>query len=453
MHARVVAARAAGGCVTAGVPPLCTVTVGGRPGARYRGGMALADKPALLVIDMQNDFVMDDGFFVQQRAAPYSAEQKQLLLQSCRTLIDAAHAAGAPVIYAQVHLRPDKLDSALSVHRDAALFGKPYLVPGTWGAEIVPELTPAPDDLIVTKKGNSAFQFTHLDRMLRNMGVDSLVMVGGAVYGCVNATLRDAAMLGYPSYVVTEAMYPVGDPTCSYLGNQGALSSVAQAAEVLGHAQGKSYAYRPDADWRAKLQHSCLLMIDLQHEYVSKGGVLSGPPETFDAPAYATMLDTNVTLMEWARAEQLPVITVRLVNRPDAADSAVARVMLDRLGVRPNPAACVAGTWGAEFEESVAPRPELGDIEVMKPGNGAFAYTPLHRILTNLGVTQCLVTGGAIGGCVEETIRQGSHLGYSMVVIGDACYRPGEPRLQLLTNNAALISSRELLPAAVPALA
>ena len=415
--------------------------------------VALAEKPALLVIDMQNDFVMDEGFFVRERGAPYSADQKQLLLQSCRALIDAAHAAGAPLIYAQVHLRPDKADSALSIHRDATTVGKPYLVHGTWGAEIVSELTPGADDLIVTKKGNSAFQFTHLDRLLRNLGIDSLVMIGGAVYGCVNATLRDAATLGYPSYVVADAMYPVGDPACGYLAHQGALVSVDQAAEVLGHAAGKTYAYRPDATWRAKLDQSCLLMIDLQHEYVSKGGVLAGPEETFDEAAYAAMLDTNVRLMEWARERHLPVITVRLVNRADGADSAVARLMLDKLGVRENPQACVAGTWGAAFHEAVAPRAGLGDIEVVKPGNGAFAHTPLHRILTNLGVTHCLVTGGAIGGCVEETVRQGAHLGYSLAIVGDACYQPGDERLPLLERNAALIDSAVLLDAAVPALA
>jgi nicotinamidase-related amidase len=402
---------------------------------------------------MQNDFVEDEGFLVKERDEPYSTEQKSLLIGSCKSLIDQARQVGAPVIYARVFLRPDKLDSALSVRSDAARIDRPYLVEGTWGAQIVTDLTPLPDDLIITKKGNSAFAFTHLDRLLKNMGVSSLVMIGGAVYGCVNASLRDASALGYSSYVVPEAMYPVGDPSCELLAGRGDLVSVGQAKEVLAAAAGQSYAYAPTADWHDLADQSCLLMIDLQNDFVKRGGALAGPPETFDEPAYADILAKNVQLMRWARAEGLPVICVRAVTRADETDSAISRKVRGRLGVAADATMCTVDTWGAEFAAEVAPRAELGDIELIKKGHSAFTFTHLNRMLTNLGVKQCLVTGGAIGGCVEETIREGSAHGYSMVAVSDACYRPGDTRMQLLARTTILINTDDVVSTSASTLA
>jgi nicotinamidase-related amidase len=135
-------------------------------------------------------------------------------------------------------------------------------------------------------------------------------------------------------------------------------------------------------------------------------------------------------------------------------DSAVARSGRRQRGIAVDTQAYTIGSWGAEFAPQVAPDPSLGDIEVIKKGNGGFDFTHLHRLLRNLGVDQCLVTGGAIGGCVEDTILGGVALGYSMVAIEDACYRPdaGE-RLRMLEPKAFVITIDELMGASSAKLA
>lgn len=405
----------------------------------------VSSKPALLVVDMQNDFVEEEGYFVKDRDIPLPSEQKSLLVRSCTTLIDHARNVGAPVIYARISLRADKLDSALSIPGDAANMDSAFLVEGTWGAQIVADLTPLQDDVVITRKGNSGFAFTHLDRLLRNMEVDSLVVVGGAIFGSINATVRDASSLGYASYIVPDATYAMGDTPCELLGSRSDLISVVDAKEVLAVAAGRSYAYVPAGDWRELLKQSCLLMIDLQNDFVTPGGALTGPAESFDAAGHAAMLAKNVQMMDWARAEGIPVICVRIVNRADQADSATSRKVRSLWGLPANTPLNSEGTWGVEFAAGVAPNFELGDIELAKKGHSAFTFTHLSRMLTNLGVKQCFVSGGAIGGCIEETILEGLAHGFSMVAVTDACYRPGDARMQMLAESVSLVNTEDVL--------
>lgn len=406
-------------------------------------------KPVLLVVDMQNDFIEDGGFFAEQQGKPPSSAGKTRLIESCKALTDHAHETGAPVIYARVSLRSDRLDSALSIPGEAAYIGRPFLVEGSWGSQIVDELTPLPNDLLVTKKGNSAFAFTHLDRLLKNMGANTLVVVGGTVFGSINATLRDASASGYTSYVVPDATYSMGDTPCELLAARSELVSVADAKKVLAVAADQSYAYAPTMDWQKRVGDSCLLMIDLQKDFITPGGALAGPPELFDETGHAAMLAKNVELMEWARAEAVPVICVRTVNRADQADSATSRMVRKLFGLPADTALNAEDTWGVQFAEGVAPKAEAGDIELVKKGHGAFTFTHLNRMLTNLGATQCLVSGGAIGGCIEETILEGCAQGYAMVAVTDACYRPGDRRMQLLAQSINLVNTDDVVSASV----
>ena len=102
-----------------------------------------------------------------------------------------------------------------------------------------------------------------------------------------------------------------------------------------------------------------------------------------------------------------------------------------------------AGDWNSEFAGEIAPTG--GDIELIKHGHSAFAFTILDRMLGNLGVKQCIVTGGNIAGCVEETLRDGNALGYSMVVVRDATYRPGDPRIDLMAGEGYVVRTDELV--------
>jgi nicotinamidase-related amidase len=83
-----------------------------------------------------------------------------------------------------------------------------YRTDGTWGAEIVAELTPEPSDYIIGKRGHSAFGTTHLHRMLRNLGVNFIIVTGGSVVGCVADSTREGVGLGYKMVLVADATYP-----------------------------------------------------------------------------------------------------------------------------------------------------------------------------------------------------------------------------------------------------
>lgn len=407
-------------------------------------------KPALVIIDMQNEYVEDDGWFIQSRGTPYTAQQKAKLYQGCRTLIEAAHGAGVPVIYTRTVLRADGLDSAFSRRMGRPGRGSACLVAGTWGARIVDALRPQPHDIILQKTGLSAFQFTPLHRILRNLCVDSLVLAGGPLYESVNATGRDGSAHGYASFAVPDALYPVDYPNPQFLRMRTRILSTTEALQVLQRPRGleSSHASRPAPDWRALLPDSCLLLIDLQNGFVRRDGFATGPhalwPEyAFRDEEYRRLLANNARLIEWAHGLGLPVINARAVVRPDRIDHALNGETQRHPASTASVGGCFAGDWNSELAEEIALTG--GDIELIKQGHSAFAFTILDRMLSNLGVKQCIVTGGNIAGCVEETLRDGNGLGYSMVVVRDATYRPGDPRIELMAGECDIVRTEELV--------
>jgi ureidoacrylate peracid hydrolase len=409
-----------------------------------------ADRPALLVIDMQNDFLEDDGYFVKARGRPYTAEQKRKLYGECRSLIDEARQAGVPVIYVRTALRADGLDSALS-HKSAA---RP--VADTWGARIVDVLQPAKTDVVVDKTGLSGFRFTPLQRILRNLEADSIILVGGPLYEGLNATGRDASAHGYSAFAVLDAMYPPDFPNPEFLRMRMRTIASEEARDRIRTARVAFHGAHRAAlgkDWRTLLADSCLLLIDLQNGFVRRDGFMSGPhalwPEyRYREDEYQALLENNARLIEWARQRGMPVINTRAVVRPDTINSALFAETQRRSDAEVPRGGCFEGDWNAEFAEEIAPHGE--DIELKKPGHSAFVHTVLDRMLVNLGVRQCIVSGGNIGGCVEETLRDGCALGYSMLVVRDATYRPGDPRIDLVRDEVDIVTTEELLRCAAP---
>jgi len=413
--------------------------------------MDMVQKPALLVIDMQNDFVEDDGWLSKARGYPYTPEQKSKLYQTCRTLIERAHDLNVPVIYARTVLRADRLDSAFPLKIDRRhRRGPPYLVEGTWGAQIVEALTPEPRDIFIQKTGYSTFHFTPLLRILKNLAVDSLILVGGPLYESVNATGRDGAAYGYVPFAVPEGLYPVDYPNPQFLRMRMHIISTSEALERLrktGELE-QNYKYHPEVDWHALLPQSCLLLVDLQNGFVRRGGVFTGrhelwPEFVYREEDYRSLLMNNAKLIKWAHKLSLPVINVRGLIRSDGIDSALYPDS-QRASVG-NARGCIVGDWNGEFAEEIMPT--LNDIELIKHGHSGFAFTILDRMLSNLGIEQCIVTGGNVAGCLEETVRDGNALGYSMVVVRDATYRPDDPRLDLIANECEIVRTNEILTA------
>ncbi|HEX2243885.1 MAG TPA: isochorismatase family cysteine hydrolase [Gammaproteobacteria bacterium] len=165
-------------------------------------------KPCLLVIDIQNDFIHPEGVQTNRGAQKFTEAERQEIIGNNLKLLNVMRRKGFPIIYVKSLRGKDRLIDTASAKAGLRKKGMEYRTDGTWGAEIVAELTPQPSDYIVGKRGHSAFGTTHLHRMLRNLGVNFVIVTGGSVVGCVADSTREGVGLGYRMALVGDATYP-----------------------------------------------------------------------------------------------------------------------------------------------------------------------------------------------------------------------------------------------------
>ncbi len=148
---------------------------------------------ALIIIDMSNDLVDPMGKTAQRAGRPIDHARR--VIPAMQTLIDEARDAGAMVVFIQhTTLRDYRgVSGAWLDARTRSTFSVEDLcVEDTWGHEIIKELTPTPDDVIVRKYRYSAFTGTNLAQVLRSAGIRTVVCTGVSTNVCVEATARDA---------------------------------------------------------------------------------------------------------------------------------------------------------------------------------------------------------------------------------------------------------------------
>ena len=169
---------------------------------------------ALIVVDMQNAFASKQGM-LDLAGADISAAQR--VIQLAVQVLDAARGAGIPIVYLQMGYQPDLCDSGgpespnwhkelgiRMMNRRPELRGKLVTV-GSWDFDIVGELKPRPDDVVITKTRYSGFAHTPLDDELKRRGVRYLFFTGIATNVCVESTLRDAFFLDYWPILIADA--------------------------------------------------------------------------------------------------------------------------------------------------------------------------------------------------------------------------------------------------------
>jgi ureidoacrylate peracid hydrolase len=164
---------------------------------------------ALLIIDMQNDFIHPDGFVRKSSQGIGVAEDSMELLKTpipcIKQLSQKFRATGRDVIYVYTAWQPDYSDIALPLRKmgpKAREHGA--LVIGSWGAQIIDELTPEKSDLMLMKKAYGAFFQTSLDRTLRNRRITTLFFTGVATNYCVETTAREAVAYGYDIILIKD---------------------------------------------------------------------------------------------------------------------------------------------------------------------------------------------------------------------------------------------------------
>ncbi len=147
---------------------------------------------ALIVIDMLNDFLDPKGVL-------YCGEAARGIIPAIKKLLEEFRARGEPVIYVcDAHEPDDREFQAFPAH----------CVKGSWGAEIIPELAPAPGEKVIEKTRFDAFFRTELEEVLRELGVDEVWLTGVCTSICVMDTAAGAFFRGFKVVVPSSA---VGD--------------------------------------------------------------------------------------------------------------------------------------------------------------------------------------------------------------------------------------------------
>jgi len=155
---------------------------------------------ALVVIDMQNDFLSGDGWYGQ---SGIDISHMQKSIEPVQALVAGAREQGVPIIWTQHGFRNMTDAGVFATLRDFMKDGG--LRKNTWGYELIEELDVRPDDWRVEKIRLSSFFATNLDLILRGLDVDTLLICGVLTNQCVKATAADANFHDYKPIVVREA--------------------------------------------------------------------------------------------------------------------------------------------------------------------------------------------------------------------------------------------------------
>src|SRR5271155_2703798 len=166
-------------------------------------------KSALVIIDMQRDFLEPGGF---GEALGNDVSLLQAAVAPCKAVLAAARRLGMLVIHTREGHRPDLTDTPPhKVERGdpatrigaAGPMGR-ILVRGEPGHDIIPELYPLKSEPVIDKPGKGAFYQTDLELMLKNRGIDTLFVCGVTTEVCVNTTVREANDRGFRCIVLSD---------------------------------------------------------------------------------------------------------------------------------------------------------------------------------------------------------------------------------------------------------
>lgn len=153
------------------------------------------ERPALLVIDMQNDFVRE--------GSPYRVAGAAGVVPKIQAVLAEFRKRKLPVFHILRIHRQDGSD--VEIFRQEKFKRVPFAVAGTHGAAVIDELAPLPGEYVLTKTRMSAFIGTELDLMLRNLGITTLYVTGIQTPNCVRATVFDAIAYNYSAVLVDDA--------------------------------------------------------------------------------------------------------------------------------------------------------------------------------------------------------------------------------------------------------
>ncbi|SMF88768.1 maleamate amidohydrolase [Azospirillum oryzae] len=160
--------------------------------------IGFGERPALLVIDFMQGYTTE--------GAPLYAPGVVSAVAETVELLETARRTGIPVVHTNIRYHPGHFaDGGMWVRKAPVMKD---MVEGNPLAAFCPEVTPQPDEVVISKQYASAFFGTSLAPMLHAMGVDTVVLTGCSTSGCIRASAVDAVQHGFRTIVVREC---VGD--------------------------------------------------------------------------------------------------------------------------------------------------------------------------------------------------------------------------------------------------
>ncbi|MGL4285783.1 MAG: pyrimidine utilization protein B [Phreatobacter sp.] len=196
-------------------PPGASVTLPARPEPLRLN----VKETAVIVVDMQNAYASPGGYL---DLAGFDISGAAAAIDKIRTTVEAARAAGIPVIFFQNGWDKDYAEAggpgspnwyksnALKTMRKRPELSGQLLAKGGWDYALVDALKPEPGDFVIPKTRYSGFFNTNVDSILRARGIRNLVFTGIATNVCVESSLRDAFHLEYFGVVLEDATHQAG---------------------------------------------------------------------------------------------------------------------------------------------------------------------------------------------------------------------------------------------------
>lgn len=167
-------------------------------------------KAALVIIDMQRDFLESGGFGA---SLGNDVTLLRSCIEPCKRLLEAARASGMMVIHTREGHLPDLSDAPVAKierGKPSLRIGSPgpmgrILIRGEAGHGIISELAPIENEVVIDKPGKGAFYHTDLQQQLQARGIENLLVCGVTTEVCVHTTVREANDRGYRCVVISDA--------------------------------------------------------------------------------------------------------------------------------------------------------------------------------------------------------------------------------------------------------
>ena len=196
--------------------------------ARLGQSVTLGERPAVLVVDFSR------GFTDPECTMGSDLTQE---VEATRRLLAAAREREIPIIFTTIGFEPNLKDGSLWLQKAPGL--AELQVGGKW-VEIDPRLERREDEVVILKKGASAFFGTNLPSVLVSENVDTIVLCGATTSGCIRATAVDLLQYGYPTLVPREC---VGDRArapheANLIDIQAKYADVVPVADALSYLEG-----------------------------------------------------------------------------------------------------------------------------------------------------------------------------------------------------------------------